>query len=386
MTAPLYLLEPEAPGTAWLPFTGVRPVAELRAGVWLIRERWEAGLGTPARAVAGTHVTGFADVDTPPVVDPASIAGPAVVARSDFVPARQRLGFDGGRRLTSDGATVAWRLEAGESWPAAEGGDAREIPGLWLKGAWDLVTALETLLPPDCAEFAAAAADPVPDGCIVLGDPGQVVCLGAAVEPGVVFDVRAGAVVLAEGSTVRSGTRLEGPLFVGPGTRVLGGQLRRCAFGPQCRVHGEVTDTCFIGYGNKAHDGFLGHSVVGQWVNLGAGTITSNLKNTYGDIAIEAGGERHVTGRQFLGSLIGDHAKTAIGTLMGTGAVVGAGANLFGGRPGRWVPPFTWGATGMERMRLEGFLTIAERVMGRRGVEWTASREAALRALFTRHT
>ena len=111
--------------------------------------------------------------------------------------------------------------------------------------------------------------------------------MGAAVEPGVVFDVRHGAVVLEAGVEVRHGTRLEGPVYVGPHSKVLGGFIRASAFGPECRVHGEIAASVFLGYANKSHDGFLGHSVLGHWVNLGAGTTTSNLKNTYGKVKLQ---------------------------------------------------------------------------------------------------
>ena len=136
----------------------------------------------------------------------------------------------------------------------------------------------------------------MPEGSIVLGDPARVICRGASVEPGVVFDVRAGAVVLQEGVEVRHGTRLEGPVFAGPGTRIHGGFIRGCAFGPECRVHGELSATVFIGYDNKSHDGFVGHSVLGPWVNLGAGTITSNLKNTYGPVRLDVRRQPHRDG------------------------------------------------------------------------------------------
>jgi UDP-N-acetylglucosamine diphosphorylase/glucosamine-1-phosphate N-acetyltransferase len=382
----LYLLEPEPPGATWMPFRGARPIAELRAGAWLIRERWEAAAGVEATAILGSHVRDFCDPDSPPVLEPSDAVGPAIVARADFVPPRVALAFLGSeRRLTHGGETVAWRLEEGEQWAGGQpDGPSRAVDGLLLRGTFDLITALERLLPSDCLEFAAAPADPVPAGCIVLGDPAWVICLGAQVEPGVVFDVRGGVVVLAEDVEVRSGTRLEGPLYAGPGTHLLGGQIRQSAFGPKCRVHGEVAASVFTGYSNKSHDGFLGHSVLGQWVNLGAGTINSNLKNTYGTVRLDLGGERVETSRQFLGSLIGDHAKTAIGTLLGTGAVIGAGASVLMRNPDRVVPPFAWGGAGDERLHADGFVRIASRVMPRRGVDVSPAVERSLRAIHAR--
>jgi len=245
---------------------------------------------------------------------------------------------------------------------------------------------LERLLAEDCADFRTAPRQPVPEGSLVLGDAGDVICLNAAVEPGVVFDVRHGPVVLDEGVEVRHGTRLEGPLYAGPGTRLLGGFLRGSVFGPECRVRGEVSASVFLGYGNKAHDGFVGHSVVGHWVNLGAGTTTSNLKNTYGEVRLEVAAHRLATGRLNLGTLFGDHAKTAIGTMLATGSVISAGASVFGSvTPPKYMPPFAWGTTG-QRMTEDGFLTVAERVLARRSVEWTETRRDSLRQTYRRGT
>jgi UDP-N-acetylglucosamine diphosphorylase/glucosamine-1-phosphate N-acetyltransferase len=385
----LYLLEPEAPGAAWAPFAGVRPLAELRAGMWRIRERWEAALDADTTAVFGEHVEGFSEGDEAPVRRRAPVDGPAVVGVSWFAPSGARVDIRAdARRLAHAGATVGWIVREGERWNGPhEDGAALEIDGLPLRGAFDLVTALERLLGADCADLQAAPRGGIPEGSVVLGDPDRVVIRGAAVEPGVVFDLRQGAVVLEAGVEVRHGTRLEGPLYAGPGTRILGGFIRGSSFGPECRVHGEVAASVFLGYANKSHDGFVGHSVVGQWVNLGAGTTTSNLKNTYGPVRLDLDGARIDTGRLNLGTLFGDHAKTAIGTLLATGTVIGAGANVFGPPgPPKQVPPFAWGAAGEQRLSEEGFLRIAERVMARRQVELSTERRESLRRTYARGT
>jgi UDP-N-acetylglucosamine diphosphorylase/glucosamine-1-phosphate N-acetyltransferase len=384
----LYLLEPAAPGAEWAPFAGVRPIAELRAGMWRIRERWEAALDADAVAILGDHVDGFSEGDEPPVRRLEPVDGPAIVAAAWFAPSGVRIDARGGaRRLAHAGVTVGWIVAEGERWTAPhQTGAALEIDGLPLRGSFDLVTALERLLSADCADLQAAPRGGVPEGSVVLGDPARVVVRGAAVEPGVVFDVRQGAVVLEAGAEVRHGTRLEGPVYVGPGTKVLGGFIRGSSFGPECRVHGEIAASVFQGFANKSHDGFVGHSVIGQWVNLGAGTTTSNLKNTYGPVRLDVAGGRIETGRLNLGTLFGDHAKTAIGSMLATGTVVGAGANVFGpAGPPKYVPPFAWGSGG-ERVSEEGFLRVAERVMSRRSVELSAERLASLRRTYARGT
>jgi UDP-N-acetylglucosamine diphosphorylase/glucosamine-1-phosphate N-acetyltransferase len=382
----LVCLEPERPGPAWQPFTGARPIAELRAGAWRIRDRWADLLGLEEAVVMGNHIADFADVDSLPVVPIGPVSGPAVVVRSDFAPAGG--GFElapGTRRLTHEDAAVAWIVAKGQTWNGPqEAGPSTPIGGMRLRGAWDLITAIERLLPADCAEALTAQPDRVPDGAIVLGDPGRVACFGAAVEPGVLFDVRHGVVVLEAGVEVRSGTRLEGPLFAGAGSLLLGGAIRHSAIGPRCRVHGEMSTSVMLGYSNKSHDGFVGHSVIGQWVNLGAGSITSNLKNTYGEVRLDLPEGRLATGRMNLGTLFGDHAKTSIGTLLPTGTVIGVGANVAAGAVPKWVRPFAWGAGAGESLDGESFVRIARRVMPRREVEVNSAIEASLRAIHAR--
>ena len=381
----LICLEPSSPGVGWEPFRGARPIAELRAGAWKIRERWAAIVGSSDVTVLGERLAGFADVDAAPVVSGESIRGPAVVVRSDFIPQPVTLPQDRAvRRLVNGNSTVAWIVSEGENWTHDDSGPAHEVQGIQLRGSWELISALELLLPGDCAGVASSSGDPVPSGSIVLGDPARVACFGAEVEPGVVFDVKLGTIVLEEGVRVYSGTRLEGPLFVGANTVLLGGTIRHSSIGPYCRVHGEVASTIFLGYANKSHDGFVGHSVVGQWVNLGAGTITSNLKNTYGEVRLDLPGGKVATGRTNLGTLFGDHSKTAIGSLLSTGTVIGTGAQVVQASPPRFVPPFSWGETGKQKVECEGFITVAKRVMPRRNVEVTPAIEGSLRAIHAR--
>ncbi len=380
----LVLLEPQD-SIAWSPFLGARPIAELRAGVWTIRERWEAALGLETAMFMGP-VPGFTEMDEPPMGLAGAPGSHVAAVRSDFVPLmRWTAGFGESVGLLHGGELDGWIGD-----PAREQDLARlpavEIDGLWLRGAFDLVTALDKLAGPDCDAFLDRPSDPLPPQTLVLGDPSRIRILGAVVEPGVVFDVRHGAVVMEQGAEVRNGTRLEGPCYVGTGTRVVGGFIRASVFGPKCVVRGEVSNTVFNGYANKAHDGFVGHSVLGHWVNLGAGTTTSNLKNTYGRVKLSVNGTTIDTGRLFLGTLFGDHAKTAIGTMMPTGGIVGAGANVFGPGGAKYVPPFAWGAAGTERVTEDGFLQVAARVLPRRAVEFTEHRREGLRAIYRRLT
>jgi UDP-N-acetylglucosamine diphosphorylase/glucosamine-1-phosphate N-acetyltransferase len=382
----LYLIEPP-PSPAWAPFAGARAIADLRAGVWTIRERWEAAADRDCAEILGVDVAHLHDPRLPACRAPHRIEGPAVIGGVWFAPTGAPLVLtEGARRLVAGERTVGWIISAGETWSGpTETGATVPVEGVLLRGSFDLITALEQLLAPDCAALAGLDCDPLPSGSIVIGDPALVASRGASVEPGVVFDTRNGAVLLEPGVEVRHGSRLEGPLYAGERTRILGGHLRASVFGPRSSVKGEISTSVVLGYANKSHDGFVGHSVIGEWVNLGAGTTTSNLKNTYGEVALTIGGQRLRTGRQFLGSLIGDHAKTAIGTLLATGTVVGTGANVFGDTPPpKYVRPFSWGNEGVERVTEQGFLKVAERVMSRRDVAITPQLRTSLQATYRR--
>jgi hypothetical protein len=126
-----------------------------------------------------------------------------------------------------------------------------------------------------------------------------------------------------------------------------------------------------LGYTNKGHTGFVGHSYLGRWVNLGAGTTTSNLKNTYGNVQMWTPSGLRDTGAQFLGTMFGDHVKTGIGTMLTTGTVLGAGANIYGGSvDSKYVPPFAWGdGEPYESYEIDKFIEVAQRMMARRDVE-----------------
>jgi len=384
--AGLILLEPDDPGPAWAPFAGAAPLADLRAGGWRIADRWSVALGTPAIGVVAPHAAAHGIPAGPPLVSPEAISGPVWVVDATFVPKLPMRTATGAKRLVHGGRAVAWRLDPGERWSGRfEQGDGLVVDGRVLRGAFDLITVLEQLLFADTLLSLEEGGDAIGADAIVLGNPAAVALRNVELEPGVVFDARKGAIVCEDGVRIRAGTRIEGPFWAGPGTWLLGGAMRHVSAGPHCRLHGELSTSVFNGYANKSHDGFIGHSVIGAWVNLGAGTITSNLKNTYGPVRLDVAGTRIETERSNLGSLVGDHVKTAIGTLLPTGAVIGTGANLFGPpRAPKYVAPFSWGGDGDERLEVEAFLTMAHRILPRRDVPVDDAVDAALRAIHRR--
>lgn len=207
-----------------------------------------------------------------------------------------------------------------------------------------------------------------------LLDGGQILIeRGAVVKPGVVLDAESGPIHLAENCKIEPHAYIEGPAYVGPRSIVRPNTVLRggTTIGPVCKVGGEIEATIFHGYSNKQHDGFFGHSYVAEWVNIGADTITSDLKNTYGAIRVFLNGVGVESGEHFVGSIIGDHSKTSIGTILPTGCVVGVASALFtAAAVPKFVPSFAWLTdSGMDNYRLDKALSIARTVMARRDLE-----------------
>lgn len=409
MTAPRHTAsQPPVPGfvlvddslaRTFAPFALTRPVGELRAGGALIRHRWMQALGLPcAGFIAAPHLDAFEELDAPRAVTGVLPVG-TVLVNARCAPALRPGASGAPASWLCEGRVAAVRLRepldvsaldrAGgpdalfSKLPALAGGSAK-LDGWWLDAVWDLVRHLNPMLAADAVAMMPPAGAQRPGSLVVIGAHSVHVEEGATVEPLVVVDASAGPVLVRRGAVVQAFTRLVGPCIIGEDSVVSGGRVASSSIGDRCKVNGELNSVIFIGHANKGHDGFVGHSVIGRWANLGAGTITSNLKNSYGEVTIKVPSGERKTGLQFLGSLLGDHAKTGIGTRLTTGCVVGAGASVFGGGvTPKYVPPFAWGAElagAWETFALDRFLVVAERVMGRRQVELTDGARAQLAA------
>lgn len=237
--------------------------------------------------------------------------------------------------------------------------------GKKIKHLWDLIVDLGKDLEEDLKWMGSGVKGAAHPSAVIYDEEKVLIENGAEIEAGAVLDARSGPIYIGKNSIIRPCAYLRGPLSIGP----------------ECRIGGEVMHSIFHGYSNKAHYGFIGHSYVGEWVNLGAGTTNSNLKNNYGTVKVWVNGEEVDSGQQFLGCFIGDYAKLGIGTLIATGAVIGVGANIFGGGvTPKVVPSFAWGEKG--KYRLEEFLQTAALVMQRRGKVLTEEQKAILKTVY----
>jgi UDP-N-acetylglucosamine diphosphorylase/glucosamine-1-phosphate N-acetyltransferase len=387
----LYLYD-DARARSFEPFASSRPLSELVSGIATIRARWEAALQgiTETHFLAGTR---HADFDEYPQN---LSAGETVPARSIIVNARvvPMVPADTSKLARYTAGCSMWRcgdrlagVRIKDALPAslfAEGsldlddlapGTAGigEIKGWWLDEVWDLIRILPEQLESDLSRMAqspATQAGNPPSHATVIGDRRVMVAENVVIEPHVVLDASAGSIFIGAGSHVRAFTRITGPCYIGRDVMVMGGDITGSSIGDVSKVRGELSPTIIAGHTNKGHDGFVGHSYLGRWVNLGAGTVTSNLKNTYGTVSLWTPTGQRDTGLQFLGTLFGDHVKTGIGLRLTTGTVLGAGANVYGSMPPKVVAPFSWGdAPPYGVYHADKFVETAQRMMSRRHVE-----------------
>jgi UDP-N-acetylglucosamine diphosphorylase / glucose-1-phosphate thymidylyltransferase / UDP-N-acetylgalactosamine diphosphorylase / glucosamine-1-phosphate N-acetyltransferase / galactosamine-1-phosphate N-acetyltransferase len=389
------------------PLALCRPVWELRCGmtsladklVGKIRPAEVACFVPPYMAEVYRRQTSW------PVNDPASLAGDDLFVLSGRVKADGLPSDPGGpshRAVGEDGELLgAWiaqadlaKLDTGSIDALVDSAQA-QLPAADVKlptwnYTWDLILANPEQI---TADFAAAGRSGI-EGTVeepraLRGSEKDVfIAPGALIHPMVVLDAAEGPITIDEGAEVLPFSRVEGPCYIGKRSMLLGANCREGnSIGPVCRVGGEVEESIIHGHSNKYHDGFLGHAYVGEWVNLGALTTNSDLKNDYSSVSVTLDGKRPIdTGSTKVGSLIGDHTKTSIGTLLNTGAYVGSMALIAAtGKPlPKYIPSFAWF---LEGVVTKGFgkrklYETAATAMGRRKVPWTEADEALWDAIF----
>lgn len=224
---------------------------------------------------------------------------------------------------------------------------------------------------------------------VFFNNPTHIYCgKNVHIEPGTVINASDGPVVLMDDSLVMAGCLVRGPFVLGEhsvlkmGAKVYGGST----VGPHSKIGGEINNVVFQGFSNKAHDGFLGNSVIGEWCNFGADTNNSNLKNNYSNVRVtdwETGKEVD-TELQFCGLIMGDHSKTAINTVLNTGTVCGVSSNIFSGTfPPKLIKSFRWmGPKGEDIFKFDKAMEAAERMMKRRELTLTPEYRAMMRFIF----
>jgi UDP-N-acetylglucosamine diphosphorylase/glucosamine-1-phosphate N-acetyltransferase len=257
-----------------------------------------------------------------------------------------------------------------------------------IEHAWDLVLRNGQAIIDD---FRRGPGAGIEDGALLypgvhlLQDGAIRIAAGCRIKPGVVLDAEDGPITLEAGVEIQPNAVVRGPAHIGTRSLIKAGAKvhEGTSLGPVCKVGGELEECVVQGFSNKQHEGFLGHAYLGEWVNLGADTNNSDLKNNYSTVRAWEAGRSVDTGAMFVGLLAGDHVKSAINTQFNTGTVVGLSSQIFGaGFPPKFIAPFSWGgAEGLEGYDLEKALATARVVMRRRRLELTAAYETAFRSV-----
>jgi UDP-N-acetylglucosamine diphosphorylase/glucosamine-1-phosphate N-acetyltransferase len=279
------------------------------------------------------------------------------------------------RNLMADSETILESRKVFQTFPAAsrrEIVDTKVISYLWNAISWN---GEEIERDYDFYHRTGNSEGLIYDGAHILNREHVTIERGAVVKPGVVIDAEKGPVWIDEGATIMPNAVLVGPLYIGKKSTVkIGAKIyENTTIGPVCKVGGEVEGCIIQGYSNKQHDGFLGHAYLGEWVNLGADTNNSDLKNNYGLIRVSLNGKPVDTGSRFLGLMMGDHSKSAINTMFNTGTIIGVNCNVFGaGMPPKFMPSFSWGgAENLDAYDFDKSVELARVVMARRNIEFT---------------
>ena len=263
-----------------------------------------------------------------------------------------------------------------------------KAPFLKLSYLWDIIMLNDQAIIDDFELITKGRkSQPLGDHVRVIKPEHIFVEEGAIIEMAFI-NASDGPVYIGKDAQIMDGAMLRGPLAVGAYSKVrMGAKIYPgSSIGPHCKVGGEMSHSVIFGYTNKAHDGFLGHSVIGEWCNLGADTNTSNLKNNYSEVRLWDYAENSFvdTSLQFCGTFMGDYSKCGINTMFNTGTVIGVNAQIFGaGFMRNFIPSFSWGSVaGFSNVNIDNAVQIASRVHGRRGLEFGPVDESILRNVY----
>ncbi len=371
------------------PLTLTRPVDDLRIGIFTIREKWQRRLGTDSIArVRRVPLIYLFRRDLPD--DDQDIIWINARWLPDKKAAEEVAELKTDQILQHGGRPVAARLDAEQSHDLFENGIARlhsetgadnrntrkTESGTLLRYIWDIFANNEAEIRNDVElldETATTRSAEYPHA--ILCNPDDIhIEPGARIDPGAVIDASTGPVFLGRDAHVMYGAVIQGPgalcerSVLKMGSKVYPGST----IGPVCKVSGEIHNVIMHSHSNKAHDGYLGNSLIGEWCNLGANTTTSNLKNNYKPIKIPEWENGHIykSSLQFFGTVMGDHGKTAINTTLSAGTLCGVFCNIFTyGFPPKHVPSFSWvSPDGTEPYQFEKAMETAEIMMARRDI------------------
>lgn len=379
-----------------LPFTYTRPVADIRVGILTIREKWEKQLGEKVNSLTEQYLA--AKYPGAEVHDAVLYINGSILPNHALTHAINQLGAL--QALISGYTLIAFKTEKQhlnyENYEAiARGFSSIQFEGevMQLKNVWDIFQLNAAALKADFELLTRGrTSQKLSESNTVIGSAEHIFLEECAVVEASTLNTKNGPIYIGKDAEVMEGCAIRGGFALGEhgvlkmSTKVYGATT----LGPHCKAGGELNNVVMMGYSNKAHDGFLGNSVIGEWCNLGADTNNSNLKNNYANVDIFSYAEQKSidTGLQFCGLFMGDHSKCGINTMFNTGTVVGVSANIFGGDfPPKFIPSFSWGgAQWLRTFTFDKATEVATRVMERRGIILEQTDINILREVFERDT
>ncbi len=293
-----------------------------------------------------------------------------------------------GKRLEAFGNSIAAKLVSSSDFPELKRDEIEEIE--IINYPWDLVHRNGAELLTDflvSTEGRPEVLGEVYDGAHLLNRSQIHVGRKAKIKPGAVLDAENGPIYISDDVEVMPNAVICGPAFVGKGSLIKAGAkiYENTSIGEMCKVGGEVEGSIVHAYSNKQHEGFVGHSYLGEWVNIGADSNTSDLKNDYGTVRVYNDGLTVDSGLRFVGLTMGDHSKCGINSMFNTGTVVDVCCNIYGsGSPPKYLPAFSWGEAPSKFVtyRLDKAIDVARKVMARRNVTMNEAEERLLRKVF----
>jgi len=370
---------------ALLPFTLMRPVAEIRVGILTIRQKWEHYLKNAISTITEDYLSEkFAKIETEQ----------NILINSSFLPnealMQQILNLSENQVITQNNRIIAFYTQNIKKKYNFGSYKAIEFPHkcLTIDNTWDIFQKNADAIQTDFKLLThGRKSQSIPKSVNAIAVENIFIEKGAKLEF-VTLNASTGVIYIGRNSEIMENSVIRGPFALGEGAQIKMGTkiYGATTVGNHSKIGGEISNSVLMEYSNKAHDGFLGNSVIGQWCNIGAGTSNSNLKNNYQEIKLWNYSTKNFekTGLQFCGLMMGDHSKCAINTMFNTGTVVGASANIFGNDfPSKFIPSFTWGGTSkLVDYQIDKALETAKIVMNRRNKKFSKEDEKIFRHVF----
>ena len=372
------------------PFTLTRQIQDIRVGNLTIREKWEVALDLTS---FDKKEDDYKDLSRSVNIDEASVEGVCFMIHGNVLPTPELIKAvrrlkDGEFIATNKGESIVFRFTKKEiaDKHKIKVGRAITFSGevKTIKYPWDIFQHNDWAIRQDFDLLTyKRKSQPVSKTNCVIKSSKLFIEKGVKMEH-CIINAATGPIYIGKGAEVMEGCVIRGPFAMGEGaclklgTKVYGATT----LGPRCVVGGEIKNSVLFGYSNKAHDGYLGDSVIGEWCNLGAGTTNSNLKNNAGEVKIWTPGGQLNAGQK-CGVMMGDYSRTAINTAINTGTVVGVSCNVFGtGLTPKYVPNFSWGSDGVTRYGFEKALSDIENWKKLKGQTLSDDEKSVLKYIF----